>query len=1312
MDSSSGRIARERADLHRSFGSLFISAGLLGIGFIAISPVDAAQAPDDWRMLQRDSAHTGRADYTVPQLRLNDHFFDLFLWQTRSPDSPNDGGLGGAQMVFCEDCGPGDRDLVLGTYHWPKGVIGIDRHSGEVIWFGNPEGGESIAESTPAFRSDSERVYLLNDATEDGEFPNGHPLMVIDPAIGPTSFYHNGSWSDPGSVGVPSLTVSDDDWILGHGWGSAPACGWENNIETMPIWTTQSTNCEIGRSNPVFAPYNGDRIIVAGTRGVEVIAWDAWGNEVWRVGMPGVVDAPVTADPLNGNLYVPCGEDDIWIAGIGADGAPLWNDYAVRHHMTYGGAFPAERAQGGGCLSHDGSTFYFQTIGAERNGRLYAIDTGNGLLRWTLETGSWSSSEVVSSPIVTPNGVLVVGNNDGGTYFAILDHSDYPEVLDTLRVAPGGNARASASLALDGTLYLPLRTVWTATNGSGELPSYDVQNLFTGIDLREEAIAQLFPPGMQRAYVGNGSVEVIWRPVVDPAGAFSHYAIYRDTQPFTSVEGKIPLAEVTDVASDRYLDPTAANGVSYHYAVTTVALGGAETKEVASIGPRTPRDETDLQVISVARTPRYPRYAATYSEYTITEPGGYGPYLMSAATGLGEGQDENTQRFPAEGQSITYTATVRNRGTNPWSGSLAGEWKIDGTTLSTPIHAVSLPAGALHTFSISFPWTAQRHTLRFGIHPADARPGNDAYELDTRSIAYLSYVDRTRLEEFREQSAAHPAAQTDDFLDFVSNHVRRMNQLFEQAGAEKRIHYDVLEVLEDTAPDPQVQGIDFAIFPFRWRAGEGDLRLAGYYDPADDLDWGLLHEWGHQLGLIDIYQLNLEPWQNEVNGTAYRATECLMHGCSHVLSEHSRNGMNWWQEVAHGYFGQYIYCLPDTLRLRVIGIDGGWLPDATVRVYQAAERPGIGKTLSPQVKFTGKTDGLGLFTFPNVPIDPELVPETFAGDRLKPNPFGYLAVVANNGLFLLEVEYQGNTDFAWLDVTEVNNAYWNGETSVAIIPRTFRLGGELEVISSADMTEWNAASWEGWADGSDCQLSDDADRRHDGGASLRMETGGGFDTYVRYPGDHFARWNLTEVQTFRGWYYAENDQSFQDANPRIVILAPGGSVELRPSGDLLTSAIGQWTEIVTPLAGSEDWERIVTGTPDLSRASAVEIHADTWGYGFTLWLDGLRFDPLPTVAVEPAPLTELTFAGPHPNPTSGPVRLRFGLPRPESVRLEVFDGAGRRVFEQALGLLSAGPQEWRWDGKDARGRALPSGVYLARLSSASHRADRKVVLTR
>ena len=97
-----------------------------------------APGPDQWAMKGRDMQHTGRADYSVPDTRLGSSFFDIFLWQKPSPGSPTDGPLSSTSMVFFDGVGPDQRDIVAAGYHWPKGVQGMDRHTGGLLWSGLP----------------------------------------------------------------------------------------------------------------------------------------------------------------------------------------------------------------------------------------------------------------------------------------------------------------------------------------------------------------------------------------------------------------------------------------------------------------------------------------------------------------------------------------------------------------------------------------------------------------------------------------------------------------------------------------------------------------------------------------------------------------------------------------------------------------------------------------------------------------------------------------------------------------------------------------------------------------------------------------------------------------------------------------------------------------------------------------------------------------------------------------------------------------------------------------------------------------------
>jgi len=83
-----------------------------------------------------------------------------------------------------------------------------------------------------------------------------------------------------------------------------------------------------------------------------------------------------------------------------------------------------------------------------------------------------------------------------------------------------------------------------------------------------------------------------------------------------------------------------------------------------------------------------------------------------------------------------------------------------------------------------------------------------------------------------------------------------------------------------------------------------------------------------------------------------------------------------------------------------------------------------------------------------------------------------------------------------------------------------------------------------------------------------------------------------------------------------------------------------------------------------------------------------------------------------PNPFARDLRMSYALERAGNASLTVHDPSGRRVAIVAQGWHEAGTFEARWDGRDARGRLMPTGVYVAVLEAHGARASRKVAHVR
>lgn len=183
------------------------------------------------------------------------------------------------------------------------------------------------------------------------------------------------------------------------------------------------------------------------------------------------------------------------------------------------------------------------------------------------------------------------------------------------------------------------------------------------------------------------------------------------------------------------------------------------------------------------------------------------------------------------------------------------------------------------------------------------------------------------------------------------------------------------------------------------------------------------------------------------------------------------------------------------------------------------------------------------------------------------------------------------------------------------IPATISASAVLTVLPTplpqdaceGSATNW-LAFWPNWETTS-ATTTDSTEHVKTGSSSVRFDTGSGFDTGVKFPRSGDAHWDLRDVGWLTFWTYAENPASFQDPQPVVALNCSGGKLTLRPS-DTLTQNHA-WTFYRIPLAGDARWQRETNGAPSLADVNQIEIHQDTWGAGFTIWYDGLRFESKP-----------------------------------------------------------------------------------------------------
>lgn len=84
----------------------------------------------------------------------------------------------------------------------------------------------------------------------------------------------------------------------------------------------------------------------------------------------------------------------------------------------------------------------------------------------------------------------------------------------------------------------------------------------------------------------------------------------------------------------------------------------------------------------------------------------------------------------------------------------------------------------------------------------------------------------------------------------------------------------------------------------------------------------------------------------------------------------------------------------------------------------------------------------------------------------------------------------------------------------------------------------------------------------------------------------------------------------------------------------------------------------------------------------------------------------------YPNPFNPATTIEYTLSERADVALAVYDAQGRRVVDLERGVRGAGTHHASWDGRDANGERVASGIYFYRLTSGTRTLTKKLVLVK
>jgi hypothetical protein len=265
------------------------------------------------------------------------------------------------------------------------------------------------------------------------------------------------------------------------------------------------------------------------------------------------------------------------------------------------------------------------------------------------------------------------------------------------------------------------------------------------------------------------------------------------------------------------------------------------------------------------------------------------------------------------------------------------------------------------------------------------------------------------------------------------------------------------------------------------------------------------------------------------------------------------------------------------------------------------------------------------------------------------------------------------------------------------------------------LARWDGSNWSSFS----ASGNDEIDGYVKAIAVYRGELyiGGSFWSIGGKPIEKLARWDGVEWQpvgeeVWSALIYGDGVSSFAVYNGALFV--SGG---LHLGAPWWTDGIMRWDGVSWSTCGAGlnsypsvwELEAIDDGFSQKLYAGGAFSLAD--GYidskGVAAWIE------TPVTAVSEASAPRGVMLHPStPNPFNAQTRVSFTLEAESWVRVDLLDVLGRQVATLAEGRHGPGERSLDWQGRDDSGNALPSGVYLLRLSSPAGTQLQKLVLAK
>ena len=155
----------------------------------------------------------------------------------------------------------------------------------------------------------------------------------------------------------------------------------------------------------------------------------------------------------------------------------------------------------------------------------------------------------------------------------------------------------------------------------------------------------------------------------------------------------------------------------------------------------------------------------------------------------------------------------------------------------------------------------------------------------------------------------------------------------------------------------------------------------------------------------------------------------------------------------------------------------------------------------------------------------------------------------------------------------------------------------------------------------------------------------------------------------------------------------------------------------TPIAGGQPLAVLFPGGAGNCAAWSDKDDQDWQAHGgYPGWYVYLNFtaNKVPWLESYPVPVRDgalsLTLDAPHPNPFNPSTEIHYVLPSASRVQISIYDASGRMVSELVNEDQTKGDHGVHWNGRDARGATVGSGVYFVKLNANGEVRTQKMVL--